>query len=124
MLQDSPSTITPGDHGSVKFHYRRHGSDKFASTTTYHDDLVPLPSMKTCAPQASSSTTVDGEGFGVIRHLSKRTGMTIIAEIARTSTDDLGTCTTTVVEDSYLYRFPNMYHDFHDFREPLLPQRS
>ena len=33
---------------------------------------------------------------------------TIIAEIARTSTDDLGVCTMTVVEDPYLYRFPNM----------------
>ncbi|VAH29132.1 unnamed protein product [Triticum turgidum subsp. durum] len=71
MLRDSPSTITPGDHGSLKFHYRRHGSDKFASTTTSHDDLVPLPLTKTCAPQASSSTTVDREGFGVIKYLSE-----------------------------------------------------
>ena len=46
MFRDSPSTITPGDHGSMKFHYHRRVSDKFASTTTSHDDLVPLPSQE------------------------------------------------------------------------------
>ena len=33
--------------------------------------------------------------------------LTTIAEIARTSTDDLGVCTMTVAKDPYLYRFPN-----------------
>ena len=37
---------------------------------------------------------------------------TTIAEIARTSTDDLGVCTMTVVEDPYLYHFPNTNVNF------------
>ena len=38
---------------------------------------------------------------------------TTVAEIARTSTDDLGARTTTIVEDSYLYRFLNMNDYLH-----------
>ena len=38
---------------------------------------------------------------------------TTVAKIARPSTDDLGMCMMTVVEDPYLYHFPNMNDYLH-----------
>ena len=44
---------------------------------------------------------------------STKTCTITVAEIVRTSNDALSVCTTTVVEDPYLYRFPNMNDYFH-----------
>ena len=54
LHDEMPSTTTPGDPECVRFHYRRRVFDKFASTTTSHDDLVQLPSQE---PRSASPKT-------------------------------------------------------------------
>ncbi|XP_048544922.1 uncharacterized protein LOC125523903 [Triticum urartu] len=72
-------------HGTAKYPYARRCQDHFG----IHKVLLPL--TRTSTKKCTST----------------------VAEIARTSTDDLEACTTIIVGDPYLYRFQNMNDYFH-----------